>query len=81
MEAITVYGRITCKDTTRSLTLLNTRGVKFNWVDVEQSAEGRRIAESKNKGKLNTPTIVFGDESVLLEPSDEQLERKLSEKH
>lgn len=77
MARITVYGKTTCGDTLRSRRLLDAHRVAYDWVDVEQSAEGRRIAMSKNSGRLNTPTIVFEDGTALVEPSDEALARKV----
>ncbi|MSQ13633.1 MAG: NrdH-redoxin [Dehalococcoidia bacterium] len=77
MARITVYGKVTCEDTIRSRKLLDAKRIAYDWVDVELSAEGRRIAAEKNNGKLNTPTIVFDDGAVLVEPSDEQLAKKV----
>lgn len=77
MARITVYGKTTCTDTLRSRKFLDAHKVAYEWVDVEQIAEGRRTAMSKNNGKLNTPTIVFDDGAALVEPSDEQLANKV----
>lgn len=78
MAGIIVYGKPSCVDTQRSLKFLDAHRVKYRWVDVEKSAQGERAAREKNGGKLNTPTIVFGDGSALVEPSDDQLSRKLN---
>ncbi|MSQ11823.1 MAG: NrdH-redoxin [Dehalococcoidia bacterium] len=77
MARIVVYGRTTCEDTKRSRGLLDAHKVAYTWVDVERDEAGRRVAMSKNNGKLNTPTIVFEDGTALVEPTDEQLTRKL----
>jgi glutaredoxin len=77
MARLTVYGRTTCEDTIRSRALLDRHKVRYEWVDVEKSADGARVAREKNHGKLSTPTIVFEDGSVLVEPSDDALATKL----
>ena len=78
MARVTVYGKLSCGDTQRSRRLLDAHRIEYQWVDVEQSAQGRRIAMEKNQGRLSTPTIVFDDGSALVEPSDEQLAKKLN---
>lgn len=80
MATIIVYGKTTCVDTIRSRKLLDVKRIAYEWVDVERSAEGRRIAMTRNNGKLNTPTIVFEDGTVLVEPSDEALAAKVGVK-
>lgn len=75
--AITVYGTPWCSDTARSRKFLDAHSVKYQWVDVEKSTEGQRVARERNAGRLSTPTILFEDGSALVEPSDEQLARKL----
>jgi thioredoxin reductase (NADPH) len=56
---------------------LGEQRVHYNWVDVEQSAEGLALVEKANNGKRIIPTIVFEDESVLVEPSNADLAQKL----
>ncbi|MSP78609.1 MAG: NrdH-redoxin [Dehalococcoidia bacterium] len=78
MANVTVYGKTTCEDTIRSRAFLDTHKIQYTWVDVEKSEEGRRTAIAKNpKNRLNTPTIVFQDGTALVEPSDEELGKKL----
>ncbi len=77
MPGIVIYGKPSCEDTQRSLKLLDTRKVAYRWVNVEEDAAGRQTAMRNNGGKLNTPTIVFDDGSVLVEPSDTALTAKL----
>ena len=49
----------------------------FDWLDIDQDREARHIVEELQHGGRSIPTIVFADGSTLIEPSDEELARKL----
>jgi len=74
---LTVYGASWCSDCKRAKKFLGEQRVHYNWVDVEQNAEGLALVERANKGKRIIPTIVFGDGAILVEPSNAQLAAKL----
>jgi mycoredoxin len=76
MDPIVVYGADWCGDCRRSKRLLDQRGVNYVWVDVERypdmAEEARRIGHSKR-----IPVIAFPDGSVLVEPTDPELDERL----
>ncbi len=74
---LTVYGATWCNDCKRAKKFLGEQRVHFNWIDVEQDAEGLAFVEKVNHGKRIIPTLVFEDNSVLVEPSNAQLAQKL----
>ncbi|HEX5691598.1 MAG TPA: FAD-dependent oxidoreductase [Roseiflexaceae bacterium] len=74
---LTVYGATWCSDCKRAKKFLGEQRVHYNWVDVEQDAEGLALVERANNGKRIIPTIVFDDESLLVEPSNAELAAKL----
>ncbi len=74
---LTVYGATWCSDCKRAKKFLGEQRVHFNWVDVEQDAEGLALVERANQGKRIIPTIVFDDGGVLVEPSNAELAQKL----
>ncbi|MBX0330884.1 FAD-dependent oxidoreductase [Oscillochloris sp. ZM17-4] len=74
---ITVYGATWCGDCKRAKQFLGEQRVHYHWVDVEQDAEGLAFVERSNGGKRIIPTIVFGDGSLLVEPSNAELAAKL----
>ena len=79
MEAkLTVYGAYWCPDCRRSKKFLGENFIPFNWVDIEEDKEGESFVIAKNGGKRIIPTIVFEDGSVLVEPSNAELARKLN---
>jgi thioredoxin reductase (NADPH) len=74
---LTVYGATWCSDCKRAKKFLGEQRVHYNWVDVEQDAEGLALVERVNSGKRIIPTIMFDDESILVEPSNAELAAKL----
>ncbi len=74
---LTVYGAVWCEDCKRAKKFLGEQRVHYNWVDVEQNAEGLALVERVNNGKRIIPTIVFDDKSILVEPSNAALASKL----
>lgn len=74
---ITVYGPHWCPDCRRSKQFLGEHQIPYTWVDIEQDAEAERFVIAKNAGKRIIPTIVFGDGSFLVEPSNAALAAKI----
>lgn len=73
--AITVYGADWCGDCRRSKRLLAEREIGFKWVDVAAQPEIR--AELIANGYPAIPVIVLPDGTILMEPSDEELNAAL----
>lgn len=74
---LTVYGATWCSDCKRAKKFLGEQRVHYHWIDVELDAEGLAFVEKVNRGKRIIPTIVFDDDSVLVEPSNADLAQKL----
>ena len=74
---ITVYGAYWCPDCRRSKQFLGEHQIAYNWVDIEQDEAGEQFVIETNGGKRIIPTIVFGDGSFLVEPSNAELAQKL----
>jgi len=75
-DRILMFGADWCRDCRRSKALLDTRGVDYEYVDVEQIVDGADRAKAIS-GRTNIPVIVFPDGSHLVEPSDAELAAKL----
>jgi len=75
---ITMYGAEWCIDCRRAKTLLETKGVEFDYIDLEAipSAADAALAIS---GRTNIPVITFPDGTHQVEPSNADLEAKLVE--
>jgi len=74
---LTVYGATWCSDCKRAKKFLGEQRIHYHWVDVEEDAEGLAVVQKANNGKRIIPTIVFDDESFLVEPSNAELAQKL----
>ena len=75
--SIIMYGTSWCSDCRRSQRFLDQRGVAYTYINIEKDeAAARRVVELNN-GNQSVPTIVFPDGSILVEPSNAELERKL----
>lgn len=77
MPTITVYGTTWCSDCKRAKRFLGEQRVRYNWVDVESDPDGLAFIEQAQHGGHTVPTIRFGDESVMIEPSNAELAAKL----
>lgn len=77
MADIKVYGTAGCADCRRAKRLLDEHGVAYDWFDVEADPQQlARMMQLQNGGQT-TPTIVFPDGSMLLEPTNPELVAKL----
>ncbi|MEO6197019.1 MAG: FAD-dependent oxidoreductase [Dehalococcoidia bacterium] len=72
-----VYGTPWCPDCKRAKKFLGEHRIQYAWIDVDQDALGLAKIKEINNGKQIIPTIVFGDGSILVEPSDAELAAKL----
>jgi mycoredoxin len=74
---IILYGTTWCGMTTRARSLLDQNKIKYRWVDIDADTEAGKLVEKVNKGFRSVPTIVFPDGSILVEPSNSELAKKL----
>lgn len=78
MPSITMYGAEWCSDCRRAKSLLDARGVSFDYVDLEAVPEAADAALAIS-GRTNIPVVVFPDGSHQVEPTNVELEMKLRE--
>ena len=74
---ITVYGAHWCPDCRGSKQFLGEHQIPYNWVDIEEDSEAEQFVIQKNDGKRIIPTIVFSDQTFLVEPTNAELAAKL----
>ena len=74
---ITVYGTTWCGDCHRATFYLDRERVPYEWIDIGKDDEALGYVERVNGGMRSVPTIVFPDESILVEPSVAELAEKL----
>lgn len=74
---ILFYSTTWCGDCRRSRKVFDALGVSYMDIDIEDDPNSAEIVRSINQGSQSVPTIIFPDGSVLVEPSNAILERKL----
>ena len=75
---IRLYGTTWCPDTIRARRVLERRGVPYDWHDTDADPAAHSYVEGMHHGRCRVPTIIFLDGSMLVEPSDAELENKLN---
>jgi glutaredoxin-like protein len=76
-ERIVVYGASWCPDARRARRFLNEHGVAYAWIDIDEDNEASKFVRETNGGQIVIPVIVFPDQSILVEPSNYELAKKL----
>ena len=77
LPEITVYGADWCSDCVRSKQFLDDQRIPYLWRDVEQDKAAEQFVIEANGGMRIIPTVVFGDGSLLVEPSNAEFAMKL----
>ena len=77
-NSIKVYGTNWCPDCVRVKQVLARHSVLYDWVDISNDPAARAYVEKVNRGSRSVPTVVFPDGSVLVEPSNAELEKRLA---
>jgi mycoredoxin len=74
---IIMYTTTWCPDCHRAKYLLDEYGVPYIDVDVEEDPKALAFVKQVNNGNRVVPTIVFPDQSILVEPTNAQLAEKV----
>jgi mycoredoxin len=74
---IIMYGTVWCYATKRARNVLDENHIPYDYIDIDYDAEARAYVEKVNNGFRSVPTIVFPDGSMLVEPTNDALKRKL----
>jgi glutaredoxin-like protein len=74
---ITLYGNTWCGSSRRVRLFFDQNHIPYRWVDIDKDEDAARYVESLNQGNRSVPTIVWPDGSMLVEPSTEDLVKKL----
>lgn len=74
---ITVYGTEWCSDCKRTKKFLGEQRVHYDFINIEENAEGQAFVQKVQNGGLTIPTVVFEDGSILIEPTSAEVAAKL----
>lgn len=76
-EELVVYGTGWCPDVRRSRALLDSMGLPYRYVDLEQDASANDYVRRLQRGRRRIPTVVRSDGSHIVEPGDDDLRKFL----
>lgn len=76
-DTITMYGTQGCSDCLRSRAYLDQANIPYTYINIELDISAAKKVETLNQGLRRVPTIVFSDQSILVEPTNTQLENHL----
>ena len=74
---IVLYGADWCPDCRKSKAFLTDNKINFHFIDTELNEWAIPLITKLNNGKRRIPTIVINDDTVLVEPSNEELRQAL----
>jgi mycoredoxin len=76
-NSITIYGTSWCGDCTRACRFFDHNNINYKWVDIDIDATGEEFVLYINNGMRSVPTICFNNGSIVVEPSNVELEHIL----
>ncbi|GIG30475.1 NrdH-redoxin [Cellulomonas marina] len=74
---MTMYSTTWCGYCKRLKTQLDSAGIAYTEVDIEQVPDAAALVEQVNGGNRTVPTVVFPDGSALTNPSLVQVKQRL----
>ncbi|MFK4789333.1 glutaredoxin family protein [Microbacterium sp. ZW T5_56] len=77
-DTITMFGAAWCIDCRRTKKQLDELGVAYTYVDLEADPAAADVAKDIS-GRTNIPVVVYPDSSHHVEPSNADVEAKLTE--
>jgi len=77
VEIVAFYATHWCSTCKRLKKFLEDFGIDVNWIDIDKDNEASEIVIELNNGKRRIPTIVFSDETFLINPNKNQVLNKL----
>ena len=77
MSSIKMYGTPTCRDCVIAKQVFQELGTDYEFINIEDSQEATEKAIKLNNGVRRIPVILFADNSILVEPTGEELKSKM----
>ncbi len=74
---VILYGADWCPDCRKSKAFLTENMVHYQFIDIDKNEWAIPIITQLNNGKRKIPTIIINDETVLVEPENEELRQAL----
>jgi mycoredoxin len=78
-EEIVMYGTNWCPDCIRAKLVFKKLNVEYTYINTDHDKEAEELVIKHNNGRRIVPTILFPDNSSLVEPSNRELTEKVIE--
>ena len=78
-NGVVIYGTSWCGDCRQAKKVLERRGVDYAWVDVEKMKGAREEKLRLNGSDRRVLTLLLPDGSVLVEPTNPELNARLDD--
>ena len=76
-EKIVMYSTSWCPDCRRSRAVLDEKKIAHIEVDIGKDRDAFAFVEKLTR-RVRIPTIIFPDGTIMIEPTDEELSRKIT---
>jgi glutaredoxin len=76
-EQIVIFSASWCPDCKRAKKILDEKQIPYLLVDIGKDNDGFLFIEKLTK-RVKIPTIIFPDGTQMIEPTDDELTRKLN---
>jgi mycoredoxin len=77
-NTIIFYGATWCPDCWVSKKFLDNHRIEYKYIDLEKVPDAADVVQSINGGMQSIPTIILPNNTVLVEPSNEELQAALA---
>ena len=77
MSNIKMYGTPTCRDCVIAKQVFQELGTDYEFINIEDNQDATKKAIELNNGIRRIPVIIFADNSILVEPTGEELKSKM----
>ena len=77
MSNIKMYGTPTCRDCVIAKQVFQELGTEYEFINIENDEKATKKAIELNNGVRRIPVIIFADNSILVEPTGEELKSKM----
>ena len=78
-DLIIIYGTDWCWDCRRARRFFDRLGIPYQWINIDQDREGEQFVLETNRGNRSVPTILLPGGSILVEPSNRELDQHFAQ--
>ena len=75
-----IYGTQWCSDCYFAMRTIQAQKIDYEWIDIDKDPHAEQFVIQTNHGFRSVPTIIFEDGSILVEPSRNELIKKLTKR-